>query len=63
MNVLRVAGDISLNEGNGMAKGLFNVFNEQTNEVSNWFDSETKDELIGLNDSEFILEAERLLSI
>lgn len=63
MNVIRVAGNISLNEGNGMANGLFNVFNEQTNEVSNWFDSETKDELIGLNDSEFILEAERLLSI
>ena len=49
MNVLRQVGQFRLNEGSGMAKGLFNITNtiltENTKDkgVSYWFGEKTKD--------------------
>jgi len=54
MIILRTVGNYELNEGNGMAKGLFNISNtENNNELSLWFDQETKNELLELSDKDF----------
>ena len=59
MNVLRQVNNVKLNQGNLMANGLFNLSFEQGNitAVSNWFDQETADLLMGLNDDEFVHHA------
>jgi len=59
MKVLRQIGQFKLNEGDGMAKGLYNVTNgillENTKGegVSFWFDKETKDNLMLMDDFDF----------
>jgi hypothetical protein len=60
MNVLRNVNGIKLNEGNLMAKGLFNLSNETSNELSFWFDVDTKDWLISLSDEDFLTESNRI---
>lgn len=55
MKVLRQVGDIKLNEGSLMAKGLFNVSNND--DVSFWFDKETADDLIQMSEDDFFDEA------
>lgn len=60
MVVLREVNGIQLNEGDLMAKGLFNVSNGD--EVSLWFDGETKDELMESTDEEFVEKCEELLA-
>ena len=66
MKVLRQLGQFELNEGNGMAKGLYNVTNsilvENTDDkgVSYWFDEETKDLLMLCSDDEFVSRAKQL---
>ena len=47
-----------LNKGDLMASGLWNVSNTEKNEyavhqLSYWFDEETKNELLAMNDKEF----------
>ena len=42
MKVLRTVGDVQLNEGQLMAKGLNNLFNVETKELSFWFDDDVK---------------------
>lgn len=59
MLVLRQVRDIELNEGNLQAKGLFNLSNE--NDVSFWFDEETKDRLMNLTDAEFWHQANQII--
>ena len=54
MNVLRQVGDVQLNEGQLMAKGLNNLYNTETKQVSLWFDNEVKDSMMKLSDEEFI---------
>jgi len=54
MNVLRKVGDVQLNEGNLMAKGLNNLYNEKTGELSFWFDDEIKDSMMKLPDYVFL---------
>ena len=54
MKVLRTVGDVQLNEGQLMAKGLNNLFNVETKELSFWFDDDFKDELLKLSDDEFL---------
>lgn len=55
MEILRTVNNIKLNKGDGMARGLFNLSFEDT--LSFWFDSETKDELLECNDTEFETKA------
>jgi hypothetical protein len=54
MKVLRQVGNVQLNEGQLMAKGLNNLFNTETKQVSLWFDNEVKDSMMKLSDEEFI---------
>ena len=64
MNVLRQVNDIRLNEGNLMAKGLFNLalVTDNVVAVSVWFDEEEKDRLLALSDSEFSKEAKEIIA-
>ena len=59
MEVLRKVNEIELNKGEGQARGLFNVSNDT--DVSLWFDTETKDRLMDLNDADFLDEANNLI--
>ena len=66
MNTLRQIGQFKLNEGNLMAKGLFNMTNSilvehtKTEGVSLWFDADTKDLLMRCTDAEFVSRAKQL---
>jgi hypothetical protein len=40
-----------------MAKGLNNLFNTETQQVSLWFDDEIKDAMLQLSDEEFLEES------
>jgi hypothetical protein len=60
MKVLRKVGNIELLEGDGMAKGLFRLaedIEDVSLKLSLWFDSDEKDELLGLSDDEFVERA------
>jgi hypothetical protein len=63
MKVLREVGGVQLNEGNLMAKGLNNLYNEKTGEVSLWFDDELKNSLMEFSDDEFIFSAKLYFQI
>ena len=52
-NVLRAVNGYELNQGYGMAKGLFNLTHESLNVASLWFDEEERDELLEMSDIEF----------
>jgi hypothetical protein len=54
MKVLREVNDVQLNEGNLMAKGLNNLYNEKTGELSFWFDDDVKDAMMKLPDDIFL---------
>ena len=54
MNVLRQVGDVKLNEGQLMAKGLNNLYNEKTKQLSLWFDNSVKDAMMKLPDDIFL---------
>jgi len=66
VTVLRKIGQFELNEGNGMAKGLFNITNsilvENTDDkgVSYWFDRDTRDLLMRCGSSEFVSRAKQM---
>jgi hypothetical protein len=64
MKVLRQVNDIRLNEGNLMAKGLFNLalVTDNVVAVSVWFDEEEKDRLLALSDEEFEKEAKEIIA-
>jgi len=71
MQVIRKVGDYQINEGSGMAKGLFNITDKSNDEsliataqmrVSDWLDTQTKDELMQLSDADFQTECETILS-
>ena len=57
MVVLRKVDNVSLNEGDCQAKGLYNLTNDKTDEVSLWFGEETKNELLKETDVNFLDEA------
>jgi hypothetical protein len=57
MVILRQVGDVQLNEGQLMARGLYNLFNTETKQVSLWFDDEVKDSMLELSDDEFLEES------
>jgi len=61
MKVLRKVGSIELNEGSLMANGLFNI--SDGNEVSLWFDNETKEDLLSMSDDEFFDEGRVMIEI
>ena len=54
MNVIREVGSVQLNEGQLMARGLNNLYNTETKEVSLWFDDEVKDSMMKLPDDIFL---------
>ena len=60
MNILRTVNGIDLNEGNLMANGLFNISTDDN--VSFWFDVDTKDELMSYTDKEFQEKSESLIA-
>lgn len=66
MKVLKSIGQFSLNEGDGMARGLYNVTNsillENTKDkgASLWFDEDTKDNLLLMNEFDFIQRCKQL---
>lgn len=57
MKIIRQVDNVQLNEGQLMAKGLNNLFNTETNQVSLWFDDEVKESMMKLPDEEFLVEA------
>ena len=59
MNILRQTQGYSLNEGNMMASGLFNISigEGEDTKVSHWFDEDTKDDLLSMSDDEFVHDA------
>lgn len=57
IKVLRQVGSIQLLEGRQMMKGLNNIYDEESGEVSLWFDDELKSSLMELSDDEFIFSA------
>jgi len=59
MKVLRQVGNVQLNEGNLMAKGLFNL--SKGSKVSLWFCSEDKDDFMDMNDYDFFAEASSII--
>jgi hypothetical protein len=59
MKVLREVGDVQLNEGSLMAKGLFNL--SKAGKVSLWFSSEDKDDFMAMTDEEFYVEASAVI--
>jgi hypothetical protein len=65
MKVLRKVGQFELNEGDGAARGLFNITNsilvENTKDegVSYWFDEDKKHTLMLVSDAEFVQRAKQ----
>ena len=57
MKVIRQVGTISLNQGTSMARGLYNLMDSETDELSFWFNEEVKDSLLAMTDEQFIHEA------
>lgn len=57
MEILRQVGNVKLNKGNEPARGLFNLSNIETNEVSFWFDEDEANNLLQMNDENFLSEA------
>lgn len=64
MKILKQVGNIQLNEGSLMAKGLYNLalVTDNVVAVSVWFDEEEKDRLLALTDEEFESEAKRIIA-
>lgn len=60
MTVLKTVRNIELNEGNSQARGMFNLSNDK-GDVSFWFDAETKDRLIKLDDANFYHQAKDII--
>lgn len=60
MLVIREVQGFKINKGDGMARGLYNITNEEilaqseTEGVSLWFDEESKDEYMALSDEDFV---------
>lgn len=63
MKVLREYAQFQLNEGGGMAHGLYNIYNTQTKEVSYWFDEDTKNSFMKASDREFIIKCKQAVGI
>lgn len=59
MEEIRRSGNISLNKGDGPARGLFNVSNGEGSSM--WFDANEKDNLMEFSDQEFEEAAEKLI--
>ena len=59
MKVIRKVRDVELNEGNLASNGLYNLSTK--NEVSFWFDSDTKDRLMKLGDANFWHQAKDII--
>ena len=59
MVVLRKVNDIELNEGNGQARGLFNL--TKGDDLSFWFDEDTKNRLMKLDDANFWHQAKEII--
>lgn len=51
METLKIIKGISINKGNGMANGLFNL--SRGEDLTDWFDEETLDDLMDLSDDSF----------
>ena len=60
MITLRKFNGFTLNKGNGMANGLWNVSTDD--DVSFWFDHEQRDELMNCSDEEFQEKSEILIA-
>ena len=60
MKILREVNGYQLNQGNQMADGLCNVSKDE--ELSFWFDSETRDELMESDDEDFVDRCENLIA-
>jgi hypothetical protein len=54
MKILRQVGDIDLNQGDLMAQGLYNLYNNETNQVSIWFDEDVKNAMLKLPEDVFL---------
>jgi len=63
MLVIRKVNGYELNVGDLMAQGLFNITNDETKEISLWFDSDTTDELLAMSDEEFEDEAKEMCKL
>ena len=63
ITTIKTFGPFNLNEGYGPAKGLFNIDCSINDNVTKWFDAETKDWLLNLPDKEFISEACKMIGM
>ena len=61
MKILRKVNGFSLNKGDMMANGLYNVINEN-NEVSFWFDADTAQDLLNMSKAEFVNDCKALIA-
>lgn len=61
MKVLRRMIGLTLNEGSLMASGLYNLYNDEDGNTSDWFDKDECERLLGLGDVEFYLEGIRMI--
>ncbi len=52
MEALRKVENLTLNKGDLAARGLFNIYNEKSEDVTIWFDADKKNELMSLTDKE-----------
>jgi len=53
MEVIRKVGNYQMNVGDGAAKGLYNV-SDNKGGVSCWFDSDTMNDLMNMNKTDFV---------
>lgn len=51
---LRETKGIELSSGDGMARGLYNLYKSETGGVTLWFDKDTAERLKNVSDEEFI---------
>lgn len=62
METLRETNGISLNKGDGMARGLYNMSRgEKAEEITYWFGQEEADRLEHLPDNEYEEEFEKMV--
>lgn len=71
MVVLKTVNGFDLNVGDGMAKGLFNISNDEMIDsfkepfkigVSDWFGKDIKNKLINMSDEEYINECNKIIT-
>ena len=54
IRVLRQVGSIQLHEGQSILRGLNNLYDTETGEVSLWFENDIKDIMVNASENDFV---------